>query len=156
MPPFIYLVRHAHASDSADDAARKLSDRGHKQMKKLARLLEPSGAFQPAEIWHSPLVRARETAELLKNLLRLDGPLVEHRDLEPGADPAVIARKLGRATKPVAVVGHEPHLSALASLLVGGATEPVLFTVRKATVIALESTGDGWSVRWQVSPDLFD
>lgn len=156
MPLILYLVRHAHALDAADDAVRKLSDRGHKQMKKLARLLEPSGAFKPAEIWHSPLVRARETAELLKDHLRLGAPLVEHRELEPEADPAVLARKLRGITKPTAVVGHEPHLSALASLLVGGATEPVLFTVKKATVIALEPAEHRWSVRWQVSPDLFD
>ena len=55
---------------------------------------------------------------------------------------------------PVALVGHDPHLSALASLLVTGKVEPVRFRLRKCAVLRLERSSGGWIVQWQVSPDL--
>ena len=75
-------------------------------------------------------------------------------DLEPDADPRAAARRLKASTRPVAVVGHEPHLSALASLLVAGKTEPPVFVMKKCAVLALEGTGAYWMVRWHVSPEV--
>ena len=156
MPPLLYLVRHAHALDDPDDAARTLSSRGRAEVMRLARWLQPSAAFEPAKVWYSPLVRARETAELLLAELGLAVRRTERAELVPDADPALAAKALGGETKPLALFGHEPHLSALASLLVTGAASPVVFTFRKGTVLALEPVGHGrWAVRWQLSPDLF-
>jgi phosphohistidine phosphatase len=157
MPPFLYLIRHAHALDAADDPERPLSKRGRKQVKALAELLRPRGGFDPAEIWHSPLVRARETAELLAEELALKPKWTVVRDLEPEADPAAVARLVTRASEAVALVGHEPHLSGLASLLVTGSVDPVVFVFKKTTMLALEPAGgERWAVRWQLSPDLFE
>jgi phosphohistidine phosphatase len=154
MPPFIYLIRHADAIDLADDAARPLSPKGREQVAALSRFLAPSEAFQPAALWHSPLVRARETAELLKRGLKLHTPLTDHVELIPEAVPEAIVNKLGRVRDAVALVGHEPHLSSLASLLVTGQTHPMAFVVKKASVIALEFAGRKWQVRWHVSPEI--
>jgi phosphohistidine phosphatase len=155
MPPVIYLVRHAHAHAAENDAARQLSGRGRAEVRQVAEFLKRSGAFRPAEVWHSPLVRARETAELLVQQLGLGVAWHEHRNLEPEAEPARVAAALVDLTQPVALFGHEPHLGALASLLVAGAPAPVVFTFQKATILALEPVGLRWSVRWQLAPDLF-
>ena len=155
MPHVIYLVRHAHAGDASSDEIRTLSHRGRTQVKQLAALLRPAGAFQPDQVWHSPLVRARETAELLIGELRLDPAWHELRELEPEADPALVARRLAKAHGAIAVFGHEPHLGSLASLLVTGESSPVAFVFAKATTLALVPGGARWSVRWQLSPDLF-
>lgn len=156
MPPLLYLIRHAHALDDADDAARTLSSRGRAEVMRLARWLQPSAAFEPAKVWYSPLVRARETAELLLGELGLAVRSTERAELDPDADPGLAAKAIAGETKPLALFGHEPHLSALASLLVAGTARPVVFTFRKATVLALEPVGRSrWSVRWQLSPDLF-
>lgn len=155
MPPLLYLIRHAHALDNPDDNLRLLSERGHHEVELLARVLRPSGAFQPQEVWHSTLVRARETAELLLKGLRLNPPRLERRDLEPEANPQLVAHSLAAVPVPLALFGHEPHMSSLASLLVGGDPEAVLFGFQKATMLALEPAGARWCVRWQISPDLF-
>ena len=150
----LYLVRHAHAVDATEDAARPLSPKGREQVRTLAKFLRKSGAFQPEEVWHSPLVRSHETAALLARQLKLNVPLVLQPGLEPEDQPEGVARRLRSATRSVAVVGHEPHLSALASLLVRGRAAPPAFVMKKCTALTLEGMGRCWMVRWQVSPEL--
>ena len=150
----LFLIRHAHAIDGEDDARRALSPRGRQQVRALAEFLARSGAFSPAEIWHSPLDRSRETAERLVRPLELESRLVEVPGLEPGDDPARFLSRLKDVREPLAIVGHEPHLSTLATLLVGGRSSLPIFIVRKSTVIALEGVGSHWQVRWQIAPEL--
>jgi len=150
----VYLIRHAHALDGADDAARPLSKRGREQVRSLARLLRTRDIFQPVAIWHSPLVRAQQTAELLVRHAGREISLMEMAGLMSGDDPRVMARRINRLHESVALVGHEPHLSALASLLVAGAAEPAVFVLKKCAVLALERDDGRWMVRWQVSPEL--
>ena len=155
MPPIVYLVRHADALDAEHDAIRPLSPRGHTEVRHLAALLRASSVIAPTEVWVSPLLRARETAELLVKELRLKPAWREYRELEPEADPAHIVPRIGAAKVPIALFGHEPHMSALASLLVTGAPSPIVFAFKKATMLALEPAGSRWTVQWQLSPDLF-
>ena len=150
----VFLIRHAHAVDAADDPVRPLSRRGRDQVRALARLLRPAGVFAPGEIWHSPLARARETAALLRQGRGLKAKLVTVAALGTDAGVTVLAKRLGRTRRPLALVGHEPYLSALASLLVTGAAAPAVFVLKKCAVLALERTGPGWAVRWQVAPEL--
>ena len=150
----IYLIRHAHAEDGGDDAARPLSAKGRKQIRQIGRLLRETRAIEAAEFWHSPLVRSRDTAELLVQQLKSKTPLREVSGLKHGDDPAIIARTLGDVRRPVAVVGHDPHLSALASLLVVGTGEPARFRLKKCAVLRLDRATGGWVVRWQISPEL--
>jgi len=150
----LYLIRHAHAVDLAPDHARPLSERGRDQMRVLARFLRRSESFDAEEIWHSTLRRAHETAQLLVEGISREVPCREVAGLAPEDDPAVFAPTLVACKHSVAVVGHEPHLSALASLLVRGAAAPPVFAMRKGTVLALERAGRYWIVRWHVFPDL--
>lgn len=150
----VFLIRHAHAVDAEDDPARPLSRRGHDQARQLAAFLRRSTLFQPAEFWHSPLARSRETAELLQRRLHLEAPLTLMPDLEPEDDPRAIVRRVKATRHVVAIVGHEPHLSTLATLLVTGKSELPLFVMKKCSALALEGVGQHWMVRWHVSPDV--
>ena len=150
----LYLIRHAHAEDTAPDERRLLSKRGQRQVRHLARFLRGTEVFAPEEIWHSTLGRAQETAALLAVGIKRHVPLREVPDLAPADDPRRVARQLEQWDRSIALVGHEPHLSALASLLVTGATEPVRFAMKKGAALALEGAGRHWIVRWHVSPDL--
>lgn len=150
----IYLIRHAHADDGAVDTLRPLSKKGLRQIRSVGRFLRERGAVEAKVFWHSPLVRAAETAELLTKRLQSTANIVQMGGLRPQDDPHLIARKLGDLHSPVAVVGHDPHLSALASLLVFGEAEPSRFVFKKCAVIRLDRSSRGWSVRWHVSPEL--
>ena len=148
----IYLIRHAHAVEGEDDARRPLSDKGRRQIRTMARFLRRSGRLETREFWHSPLVRARDTASLLAAAMKADVRLVEVSGIEPYADPAVLAARLKRLRRSVAVVGHEPHLSTLATLLLLGRAEQPVLVLKKGAVAALERKDGRWRLRWQVSP----
>lgn len=150
----LYLVRHAHAVEAAENRLRPLSARGRDQVRALSAVLRASAVLQTAEVWHSGLARALETARLLVAGLQLDARLVEIDGLRGGDDPAVAAGHLRHRRSPLMIVGHEPHLSALASLLVAGRAEPPIVVLKKSAVLALERIGGHWTVRWQISPEL--
>ncbi len=153
----VYLIRHAAAVDSDDDFARPLSARGHAQVESLVRHFRSHDVLHPAEVWHSPLLRAKETALGLAHGLGWKIRFKETHLLEPECDPRQIAKRVQAATKALALVAHEPILSALGSLLVNGSPRPVVFEMRKGDVLALErpaSGGDGrWVEQWHVGPD---
>lgn len=159
----LYLVRHGHAQADKEDARRSLSPQGVEVIKGMAAFFRGNGAVAGLHaVWHSPLARARETAQLLVQELGLDVLLVETTGLLPKDDPAVIADRLERLEQTVMIVGHEPHLSALATLLVRGKVKPVGFDFKKGAAMALEMTGGRhkksgrarWCVCWHVAPAL--
>jgi phosphohistidine phosphatase len=154
--PFLYLVRHAHAVSAEENPARPLSAEGRDECRRLVAFFKTNAAFTPAEFWHSPLVRARETAALLRPLTPA-APLRETAELLPENQPAKIASRLATLapTLALAIVGHEPHLSALATLLVSGRSVHPAFALEKGAVLALASRDNHtWAVRWQVTPSL--
>jgi phosphohistidine phosphatase len=126
-----HLIRHGAAMHKEEfprtgrsDDLRPLTSAGKKEMARVARGLR---ALVPAidALSPSPLVRARETAEIVARAYRMKvGPAA--RSLVPDARPTAFVRWL--ATCPgadvVAVVGHEPHHGALVTWLVAGVNEP--------------------------------
>ncbi|HUL52064.1 MAG TPA: phosphohistidine phosphatase SixA [Opitutaceae bacterium] len=159
----VFLARHGHALAEEEDARRALSARGREVTVRVAALLRTSGVLGAVRaVWHSPLLRARETAETLVKELGVDAPLIETAGLLPDDDPVPVADRLERATDTVLIVGHEPQLSALATLLVRGKVKPVGFVFKKSAVLALETTGGRhkksgrarWCACWHISPEL--
>jgi phosphohistidine phosphatase len=76
----------------------------------------------------SPLVRARQTADLLQEGLGGSTPLEETTLLAPGGSPAALIDRLKapKRAERVALVGHEPDLGQLAAFLIG-ARAPLVF-----------------------------
>lgn len=160
----LYLVRHAHAVSEAENRQRPLSENGRAQVRTLAAFLRGNNQFTPAFVWHSPLARARETAELLLIGIASEAALVETPGLLPENDPQEIATRLDSISSAinVAIVGHQPHLGALASLLLRGKPSPEVVDFRKGAVLTLERTDDThkkngrprWRTCWFVTPEL--
>jgi phosphohistidine phosphatase len=150
----IYLVRHAHAVEGKDDAARALSRKGRDQIRVVAKFLRAGEAWNTREFWHSPMVRSVDTAKLLGKRLKVRGTFTLVSGLLHEDDPKIMAKKLNRLRRTIAIVGHEPHLSALATLLLTGSAQPPRVVLKKCAVLALERKGRRWSVRWLVSPEI--
>jgi phosphohistidine phosphatase len=150
----IYVVRHAHAVEGEDDDARPLSDKGRKQIRRMAAFLRWNQLFGTREFWHSPVVRAHDTAERFAKRLKTRAKLVEVTGLRHGDDPAIMAKRLGTLRRPVALFGHEPHLSALVSLLLAGQTQPAIVRLRKGAVACLERGDKCWRLSWQIAPEM--
>jgi phosphohistidine phosphatase len=122
----ILLIRHGHAVDEAPglgDGGRWLSEKGRKVTRKVARWLAKSRKRRPVAIWTSPLVRAVQTAEILAAEAGLEGEVPSCAQLGPGHDPGDLLKLLASAGAtvdgPLALVGHEPALSLLATALLG-------------------------------------
>ncbi|VVM07551.1 partial 2,3-bisphosphoglycerate-dependent phosphoglycerate mutase, partial [Methylacidimicrobium tartarophylax] len=65
----VYLLRHAAAiREAPTDAERKLSKKGRQEAQSAGNALHRLGV-RPDLIWSSPLVRARQTAEIVAEAL---------------------------------------------------------------------------------------
>jgi phosphohistidine phosphatase len=116
----LYIVRHAEADPATaetGDAARPLTERGRERFAREVRGLERLGVTLD-RIYHSPLLRAVETAELLVPLLdRESGESIVTQELARGPRDELLDELEGER---VALVGHEPYVSELLALLVLG------------------------------------
>ena len=123
----LYLIRHAIAADAAtpdaDDSQRPLTAKGRRKMHLIAQELKALEVDLDL-ILTSPYLRAAETAEILAETFRLKKSQVIASDhLAPigHADQLVneVREKHGDV-RSLAIVGHEPYLSGLASVLIAG------------------------------------
>ena len=123
-PCELYLVRHAVAAergdDWPDDTKRPLTAKGVSRFREVVDGLVWFGVGVD-EIFTSPLVRARQTADLLSAGLTEHPPVQTVDELAPGHEsPQVIAELAKRVKRRrVAIVGHEPDLGELAAALSG-------------------------------------
>jgi phosphohistidine phosphatase len=115
----LFLVRHAVAvpeRPDLPDPARPLTPDGRRRFQRAVRGMERLGV-RFDRLYHSPWLRAVETAELLTRLVRDGGETAVEPALTRAPDQRLLA---GLEGEQVAVVGHEPWLSELVSLLVCG------------------------------------
>jgi phosphohistidine phosphatase len=148
-----YLVRHGEALSEMKDPARPLSKQGEAELIELAGLLAHRFMPMPGSIFHSPKLRAAQTASIISQALPQAPAPEEAVGLRPMDDPAVWAEQLEVMDRDTMLVGHLPHMSRLASLLLlwDSGREVVDFT--PGTLVCLEKAG-GWRVKWMISPDI--
>jgi phosphohistidine phosphatase len=137
----LYIMRHGLAEEptlKGDDAARKLTEKGTEKIRKAAAGMRAAQlAFNL--ILTSPIVRAAQTAEIVATELRGPKPKTMP-ELSTGVSPANALEALGKQRLPesVLVVGHEPTLSRMASLMLTDSTESVGIRLKQGGIIALE------------------
>ena len=157
----VYLVRHAIAIErngvpGFDDASRPLTDKGIDRMRRIVRGLDHLGVTVD-EIWTSPLVRARQTADILAKSRHFQGGVRVVPALAPGGDATQVLRELhsGGPRTAVALVGHEPDMGELAGLLLTGRSA-ALFDFKKGGVACIEIEKSGMPLHgklcWLMTP----
>lgn len=160
----LFLFRHADATPGTPDESRPLSDKGFNQIEKLLRHLDCDEFENIAAVEHSPLLRARQTAEFFKKHSGLRQPLKLCEHIKPDDDPHRTAELICRGDTDRMLIGHNPHHEMLAGLLLGQGRAPVQVAFKKAAVLALErfspptkSTPYGyWQLKWFVTPKTLD
>ncbi len=149
----LYLVQHGIAKTKIEDPDRSLTDEGKQQTRRLAAFVQKSVAVN--RILHSGKTRALQTARICAEFLRPRLGVETSKDLDPLDDPGIWAKRLADEKENLMLVGHLPHLSRLASLLLCGdpGIEPVAF--RNSGVVCLERNAEGrWSLQWTVTPEV--
>jgi phosphohistidine phosphatase len=159
-PYELYLVRHGLAEERGeawpDDTKRPLTQEGIARMRKAARGLSRLGVAIDV-VLTSPLVRARQTAEIVAGELDPRPSLVGVESLSPaGSFAAVVADLEKHARKArIALVGHEPSIGEIAARLIGSrhAIEFKKGAVCRIDVETLPPSGPG-DLRWLLSPKI--
>jgi phosphohistidine phosphatase len=133
----LYLIRHAIALDAKpgqSDDARPLSSEG---IEKFKGVVQGLGRLEVKfdRLYHSPKLRAVQTAELLVPLLEGETEVTPYLAGEPS--PELLKTLQGSS---VALVGHEPWMGDLCAWLLTARREGSTLPFKKGGVAYLEGT----------------
>jgi phosphohistidine phosphatase len=156
----LYLIRHGVAAERGkewpDDSKRPLTPDGIARLRKQARGLNAMGiGFD--QIVTSPLVRTRQTADVIAEELDEHPPIATSDALAPAGSSASVIQEITRHVRKarVALVGHEPNLGELAAQLIGART-PLEFKkggICRIDFDMLPPKGSGM-LRWFLTPKM--
>jgi phosphohistidine phosphatase len=158
----LYFLRHGIAVERgtpgfARDADRPLTSKGKRQLHKITRAMRAM-KLRFDLILSSPLVRARQTAEIVAADLKLKKRLTFADELQPGGDAKALVKRiatLGPKPENLVLVGHEPDLSKLISLFVTGQPDAG-FALKKGGLAKLEieqlRVGQCANLAWLLTP----
>ncbi len=158
----LYILRHGIAVEPGspgyeNDAARPLTSEGERKLGQIAKAMERQ-ELSFDRILFSPYLRAQQTAELVAEALGVRKKLEATDTLMPGGSAKKLVEYINRLQpRPdsVMLVGHEPYLSGLISLLVGGTvTFAVVLKKGGLCKLSLESLKHGRcaALEWLLSP----
>ena len=154
----LYFLRHGDAepTGAGGDSARALTPAGEAALQAAAPLWQRL-KLRPDTVITSPLVRARQTADLLCTAIGCREPPVVDERLRPGADWGAMARAMADHPHAARIlfVGHEPDLSGAVAVLTGAAS----VRMRKGGLACVEFYGvpepGGGELAWLIDPDLY-
>jgi len=139
----LYVLRHAiaavrDAEGGGPDEERPLTDQGTAKLRRVVRGMKALGlSFD--RILTSPYLRALQTAEIVAAEMGAPKKIERTLHLTPAGDPRALMdllRSRSGEKRNVLVVGHEPYLSDLISVLVSGDDRTVI-TLKKAGLCKL-------------------
>ena len=158
----LYLLRHGIAEDLGGnimrDADRPLSPLGIERTERALEGLDRVMELYPDVILTSPLLRARETAEICSDKLKGKQPIVQTPLLEPGVPTSEILQWLDHQDwTSMVLVGHVPDLSMLAGLALSS-NDILDISFKKASVCCIRfyhhiQPGHG-ELEWHLQPRI--
>lgn len=156
----LYLIRHGLAAergkDYPDDSKRPLTNSGITALRKEASALtELDVTFDI--IISSPLVRAKQTADVIAQGLAGKPPVILSDALSPAGSQSSLFQELGKHMRKasIALVGHEPNMGELAARLLGakGAIEFKKGAICRIDFEVFPPKGLG-TLRWLATPRM--
>jgi phosphohistidine phosphatase len=112
----LILWRHADAEPGSPDSARKLTERGREQARRVAAWLKPRLPGN-CEVLVSPAARAQQTARALGVAFTI-APAV---GTDATAESIIAAADWPARSEATLIVGHQPTLGRVAAMLLSGA-----------------------------------
>jgi phosphohistidine phosphatase len=157
----IYILRHGLAeepgsADYPDDADRPLTSDGARKLWKIADGMKALG-LKFNLILSSPFARARQTAEIVAQAFNVREKLEFSDTLKPDGDQSALIEVLSHRNQVdnALLVGHEPYLSSLISMLISGDGRASV-VMKKAGLCKISAdslkSGRCASLRWLLTP----
>jgi phosphohistidine phosphatase len=150
----LYLVQHGDAKTKEESPDRPLTDKGRDASEKTACFAAEQAQISVNAVLHSGKTRARDTAEIMAAYLCPTKGILEEKDLLPNDDPQEWASRLSEEKEDIMLVGHLPHLSKLASLLLAGSDEKSSIDFKNSGIVCLQrDDSSNWLLSWTVTPE---
>ncbi len=150
----LYLVQHGEANKEEEDPKRGLTDKGVRDVQKVAGLAQKAGVAVD-RIFHSGKNRAEQTAIILAHAVKPKKGTASADNLAPMDDPGVWAKRIADTNEDTMLVGHLPYMARLAGLLLTGDTEKVIVEFKMGGVVCLKRSDERkWAIGWMVVPEL--
>jgi phosphohistidine phosphatase len=145
----LYLIQHGEAKSEVEDPERSLTARGEKEITSVSKAATGLN-IRPSKIYHSGKMRAKQTAEIIANGLKIPNPSVQSvQGLNPNDEIHPWAELM--------LVGHLPFLERLTSFLLCGNENARLVLFRNGAIVCLNQKEDkGWAIRWILTPEMAD
>jgi phosphohistidine phosphatase len=152
----LYLMQHGDALPKATDPNRPLSERGRADVERVAAFLKTAGV-RISTIVQSGKLRATQTADLLSPAVGTETPSREIAGIAPSDSPAAFMEKAIPWTEETMVVGHQPFLGKLVSLLAADGEDAARVSFSPGTVVCMRPGPDGsWGIAWMICPELLN
>ena len=151
----LYLVQHGEAKTTEENPDRPLTDEGKDSSEKTACFAAEQARVSVNAVLHSGKTRTRDTAEIMAAYLCPVKGMIEEKDLLPNDDPQEWASRLLEEKEDIMLVGHLPHLSKLASLLLTKSDEKVSIGFKNSGIVCLQrDDSSNWLLSWSVTPEI--
>ena len=144
----LYLMRHGQAASIEDDPEQGLSGKGKASIEQLAhKLAQQEVTFN--QVFHSEKARARQTAEIMTNILAPAVTPMYKANLKPNDDPKKLLADINAMQENTLIASHLPFIPHLLMLLTGN-NQPSNFT--PGTIACLTKNGSQWQLEWITHP----
>jgi len=145
---FLYLMRHGSAARSSPEASPSLTPEGLSEVRKVAEHFR-LGLYRVDALWHSPLLRAEQTAQTFREILENPGLPLEPKDfLTPDSTVEEALGDIEAFEGSLLIVSHLPFLPTLASRLLAREAAPAFPTAG----LSAFGKGKGFRHLWSLDP----
>lgn len=150
----LYLVQHGRSLSREMDAEQGLTPEGMAEVERIAGVAA-NYRVQVSQIKHSGKKRALQTAEIFAAALKPVKGVEPSGGLDPLDDVTQLAAQLDSADN-LMLVGHLPFMQRLASYLITGSSEILVFKFQNGGVVCLDHDpeSNSWFIKWALMPKV--
>ena len=149
----IFLVQHGKSLSRDQDPEKGLSEKGKTETARIAGVARRDYEIPVSKIVHSGKKRAKQTAEIFKEIFGMEQACEQIDTINPLDDVRAFGDGLGPDSN-ILVVGHLPFLERLVSYLTAGSEELKIYQFQNSGIVCLDQVQKTWFIKWTLNPDV--
>lgn len=147
---FVILVRHGKAESGLSNPERPLTERGRECIEEVGACLSRT-AGPIDQIWHSGILRARQTALIIGKHLSPEPAILQIEALSPHGNPENMLNSLNAEKQNIMLVSHLPFLDYLGNLMLTGDRKAEHLHFSPGSAVKLINKNGNWEKDWTVN-----